>query len=35
MDSAINVPGHGNNVFDGINATEKRPLKGKWKLLLN
>ena len=26
MDRAINAPGHGNNVVDGINATEKRYL---------
>ena len=29
MDSAINVPCHGNNVVDGLNATEKHYLKGK------
>ena len=29
MDSAINAPGHGNNVADGMNAMEKRYLKGK------
>ena len=23
MDRAINVPGHGNNVVDGLNTTEK------------
>ena len=28
MDHAINSPGHGNNVFDGLNATVKRYLKG-------
>ena len=28
MDRAINAPGHGNNVFGGINATYKRYLKG-------
>ena len=35
MDSAINAPGHGNNVVDGLNAIGKRYLKGKWKLLVN
>ena len=34
-DSVINVTGHGNNVVDGINATEKRNLKGKCYLLVN
>ena len=29
MDHEINAPGHGNNVFDGINAMRKRYLKGK------
>ena len=28
MDRAINVPGHGKNVVDGINVTGKRYLKG-------
>ena len=28
-DHAINEPGHGNNVINGINATGKRYLKGK------
>ena len=34
-DREINAPGHGKNVVDGINATDKRYLKGKWNLLLN
>ena len=29
MDCAINAPGHGNNVVDGPNATDKRYLKEK------
>ena len=29
MDHAIKTPGHGNNVFDGLNDTDKRYLKGK------
>ena len=33
MDRAINTPGHGNNVVDGMNATDKRYLKGKMKLM--
>ena len=33
MDCAINAPGHGNNFFDGINATGKRYLKGKMELI--
>ena len=28
MYRAINTPGHGNNVVDGMNATDKRYLKG-------
>ena len=28
MDYKINVPGHGNNVVDGLNSTLKRYLKG-------
>ena len=27
MDLAINVPGHGKNVIDGLNATEKSYLR--------
>ena len=27
MDCANNAPGHVNNTFDGLNATEKRYLK--------
>ena len=27
LDHEINVPGHGNNFLDGLNATEKRYLK--------
>ena len=27
MDPAINSPGHGNNIVDGLNATDKRYLK--------
>ena len=33
MDSTINVPVHGNNVVDGLNATENRFLKGKMELM--
>ena len=29
MDRAINAPGHGNNVVDGLNTTDKRYLKSK------
>ena len=29
MDREINAPGHGKNVFDGLNATNKNCLKGK------
>ena len=32
-DHAINAPGHGNNVVDGLNATEKRYLKGEMELI--
>ena len=35
MDSSINEPGHGENVVDGLNAADKRYLKGKSKLLVN
>ena len=28
MDCAINAPGHGNNIVDGINATDRCYLKG-------
>ena len=35
IDSAINAPGHGNNVVDGMNATDKRYLKEKWNLSVN
>ena len=34
MDLAINAPGHGNNVVDGINATYKRYLKGEMELIV-
>ena len=33
MDRAINAPGHGNNVVDALNATEKRYLKGEMELM--
>ena len=33
MDCAINVQWHGKNVVDGLNATEKRYLKGKMELM--
>ena len=33
MYSAINAPGHGNNVFDELNATKKRYLKGEMELM--
>ena len=33
MDCTINVPGHGNNVVDGINVTDKLYLKGKTELI--
>ena len=29
IDRAINAPGHGKNVVDGLNATENIYLKGK------
>ena len=32
-DHVINSPGHGNNVVDGINATDKRYLKGKMEVI--
>ena len=35
MDHAINAPGHGKNVVDGINTTDKPYLKEKWNLLIN
>ena len=35
MDLATNTPGHGNNIVDGLNATDKRYLTGKWNLLVN
>ena len=35
MDRAINAPGHGKNVVDGLNAKDKLYLKGKWNLLIN
>ena len=34
-DFTIDAPGHGNNVVDGINMTEKRYLKGKLNLLVS
>ena len=33
MECEINVPGHGNNVVDGLNATGKYDLKGKLKFI--
>ena len=33
MDFAINPPGHGNNVVDGLNATEKLYLKEQMELI--
>ena len=33
MYRAINEPGHGKNVVDGLNATDKRHLKGKMELI--
>ena len=33
MDHAINAPGHENNAIDGLNATEKRYLKGKMEFI--
>ena len=33
MDWAVNAPGHGNNIVDGINATDKLYLKGEMELM--
>ena len=33
MDQEIHAPGHERIVFDGINATDKRYLKGKMELI--
>ena len=33
MDRAINVPCHGKNVFDGLNATDRRYFKGEIELI--
>ena len=33
MDCEINAPGHGNNVVDGPNATDKRCLKGEMEII--
>ena len=33
MDCTINAPGHGNNVVDGLNAMDKRYLKGEIELI--
>ena len=33
-DRAINPPGHGKNVVDGLNATYKRYLKGEMELIV-
>ena len=33
MDHAINAPCHGNNVVDGLNATDKNYLKGRMELI--
>ena len=33
MDRVINSPDHGENVFDGLNATEKHYLKEQMKLI--
>ena len=33
MDRAINAPGHGKNIVDGINSTDKPYLKGKMRLI--
>ena len=33
MDCIVNEPGHGNNVADGINATDKRYFKGTMELI--
>ena len=35
MDREINAPGHGKNVVDRLNETDKLCLKGKWNLLVN
>ena len=32
-DRTINEPGHGMNVVDGLNATDKRYLKGKMEII--
>ena len=34
MDRAMNAPGHGKNVVDGLNATEKHYLKGGKELMV-
>ena len=33
MNGAINAPGHGNNVFDGLNAMDKFYLKGEMEVI--
>ena len=33
MDRAMDAPGHGNNVADGFNATDKHYLKGEMELI--
>ena len=33
MDRAISSPGNGNNVFDGLNATDKPYFKGEMELM--
>ena len=35
MDSKINAPGHGNNVVERLNGSDKLCLKGKWNLLVD
>ena len=35
MDRAINAPGHGENVVEGLNSIDKRYLKVKWNSLVN
>ena len=35
MDREINASGHGKNVVDRLNGTDKLYLKGKWNLLVN
>ena len=35
MDREINATGHGKNIIDVINATDRRYLKGKWNFLEN